>query len=235
MHKQSPLRDLAELVGIVPSYVDQTGTETRATSDETRVAILRAMGIDASTPEAAREALEEMRTREAARVVAPVRVVRRGDPDAARVELRVPEGSAGDAEWRVEVVPERGEPRLLSGTAQPEWNGTVGVELGELLPEGYHLLRVAVRAGGAERSGEQSLVVVPDACPAVVEVAGHERVFGVIANLYTVRSAGNWGVGDLSDLGALLEWTAGVGGAFVGVNPLHALRNAGADVSPYSP
>lgn len=235
MQKQSPLRGLADLVGIVPSYVDQTGTETRATSDETRAAILRAMGIDASTPESAREALEEMRAREGARVVAPVRVVRRGDPDAARVELRVPEDAAGEAEWSVELVPERGEPRRLSGAARPERNGTVAVELGELPPEGYHRLRVSVRAGGGEYGGEQALVVVPDACPAVAEVAGQERVFGVIANLYTVRSARNWGVGDLSDLGALLEWTAGVGGAFVGVNPLHALRNAGTDVSPYSP
>ncbi len=235
MQKQSPLRDLADLVGIVPRYVDQTGTETRSTSDETRVAILRAMGIDASTPEAAREALEAIRTREAARVVAPVRVVRRADPDAARVELKVPEGSAGDAEWRVELVPERGEPRRLAGATQPEWNGTVSVELGELPPEGYHTLRVSVRTGGEERAGEQSLVVVPEACPSVAEVAGRERVFGVIANLYTVRSARDWGVGDLTDLGALLEWTASVGGAFVGVNPLHALRNAGMDVSPYSP
>jgi len=235
MHEQSPLRDLADRAGIVPSYVDQTGTETRATSDETRAAILQAMGIDASTPEAARRALEEMRARDGARVVAPVRVVRRGDPDAARVELRAPGDAAGDAEWSVELVPERGEPRRLAGTARPGRNGTVAVELGELPPEGYHRLRVSVRAGGVERGGEQALVVVPDACPAVVEVAGRERVFGVIANLYTVRGARNWGVGDLSDLGALLEWTAEVGGAFVGVNPLHALRNAGADVSPYSP
>ncbi len=235
MQKQSPLHDLADLVGIVPSYVDQAGTETRLASDETRAAILRAMGIDASTPESARQALEDMRARERARVVAPVRVVRRCDPDAARVELRVPGYAAGDAEWSVELVPERGEPRRLSGTARPERDGSVAVELGEPPPEGYHRLRVSVRAGGGEHGGEQALVVVPDACPAVTEVAGHERVFGVIANLYTVRSARNWGVGDLSDLGALLEWTAEVGGAFVGVNPLHALRNAGADVSPYSP
>ncbi|HEX8275922.1 MAG TPA: 4-alpha-glucanotransferase [Longimicrobiaceae bacterium] len=235
MQKQSPVRELADLVGIVPQYLDQTGTETRATSDETRVAILGAMGIDASTPEAARAALEALRARDAARVLEPVRVVRRDDPDAAQVTLQLPEGAAGDAEWSLELLPERGEPRRMAGRAQPEWNGTVAVHLGELPPEGYHTLRAAVRVGGEKRSGEQSLVVAPEACPSVAEVAGSGRVWGVIANLYTVRSARDWGVGDLTDLGALLEWTAGAGGAFVGVNPLHALRNSGMDVSPYSP
>ncbi|HEX7241634.1 MAG TPA: 4-alpha-glucanotransferase, partial [Longimicrobiaceae bacterium] len=234
MQNQSALHRLASRVGILPSYVDQTGTETRVTSDETRVAILRAMGMDASTGERAREALEAMETRERERVVAPVRVVRANDPDAATVSLRAPEG-AGTAEWELELVRESGGPVRLAGTAQPEWDGSFTVSLGEAPPEGYHALRAVVRAGGGERSGEQSLIVVPDACPSVAGVAGRERVFGVIANLYSVRGAGDWGIGDVSVLARLMEWTGSVGGAFVGVNPLHALRNRGTDVSPYSP
>src|SRR5262249_43180536 len=45
-----------------------------------------------------------------------------------------------------------------------------------------------------------------------------------------VRSARNWGIGDFGDLRALLEMTASLGGALVGVNPLHA-----GGASPYSP
>ncbi|HEX8831029.1 MAG TPA: 4-alpha-glucanotransferase, partial [Longimicrobium sp.] len=218
MKNSDSLHRLADAAGIVPSYVDQTGTETRTTSDETRVALLRAMGVDASAPDAA---LDEWEGRDRARLIAPVRVVRRDDPEAASVSVRVPEGTR----WVAELVPEEGEPSRVEG------EGPLPVTLPVVPPLGYHTLRVA--AGSAK--GEQSLIVVPEMCPSVREVAGQDRVFGVIANLYTVRSGTNWGIGDIGDLGRLVEWTAEVGGAFVGVNPLHALRNRGTDISPYSP
>jgi 4-alpha-glucanotransferase len=235
MDRHSPLRLLADRVGIASSYVDQTGEQTRITSDETRAAILRAMGIDASTSRAAGEALERMEDREWSRVLAPVRVVRRSDPDAARIEIRAGASAALPAEWSLECTLESGEAVRSSGASQPEWDGSLSLVIPFDLPLGYHTVRVTVSAREGERRGSQSLVVVPDGVPSVREVAGRDAVFGVIANLYTVRSRRNWGVGDLSDLGGLLEWTAEAGGEFLGVNPLHALRNRGAEVSPYSP
>lgn len=234
MPQSSSLHDLAGVAGIVPSYLDQSGTETRETSDATRVALLRAMGVDASSSARADDALREWEARERERVLEPVRVVRRADPEATTFTARAPEG-AKRVEWTLELVPESGEARRASGTAEAGEDGTVSLTLPGALEEGYHTLRVTLTADGEERSGEQSLIIVPDACPAVPEVAGQERVFGVIANLYTVRSATNWGIGDAGDLAKLAEWTAEVGGAFLGINPLHALRNRGADISPYSP
>ena len=43
------LRRLADRLGIVPEYVDQSGSERRTTSDATRVALLRAMGYEAAS------------------------------------------------------------------------------------------------------------------------------------------------------------------------------------------
>src|SRR5262245_39792714 len=51
------LRRLATRLGIVDSYVDQTGGHVRHTSDHTRERLLAAMGYDASTEESARAAL----------------------------------------------------------------------------------------------------------------------------------------------------------------------------------
>ena len=85
------LRELADRVGIVPEYLDQSGRETRVTSDETRVALLAAMGFDASDDAAARRALAHLDRRERDRLLAPVRVAR-GAAAGDAVPVRVPEG-----------------------------------------------------------------------------------------------------------------------------------------------
>jgi len=235
MHSHSTLERLASFVGILPKYMDQKGSEVRYTRDETRVAILEAMGIDASSPLRAREALEELERRVWERALPPVRVVRSDSSEATSIALRAPEAAVGAAEWKLDITLEGREPITLEGATQPEWDGRLSVTLPHAPPEGYHRLSATIQRGSTLRTGEQTLIVVPAAAPSVRDVTGQDRVFGLTANLYTVRSASNWGIGDASDLARLLEWVGEIGGAFVGVNPLHALRNRGLDVSPYSP
>jgi 4-alpha-glucanotransferase len=65
------------------------------------------------------------------------------------------------------------------------------------------------------------------------------RVWILSVQLYALRSKRNWGQGDFSDLALLLESVADLGGAGVGLNPLHALfhdrTGAASTASPYSP
>jgi (1->4)-alpha-D-glucan 1-alpha-D-glucosylmutase len=68
------------------------------------------------------------------------------------------------------------------------------------------------------------------------ERAAGKRLWGLTVQLYGVRSRRNWGIGDFTDLAALLEFAAAHGGDVVGVNPLHALfPDNPAHISPYSP
>lgn len=137
---------LAERAGILPEY-ERAGTgERQPTSDATRVALLRALGMEAGEEGAARRALEALA------------------PEA-------PPAHPADT------------PR----------------------------------------------------CVAPEERLGSRRVFGLWANLYSLRSARGHGVGDLTDLRALVRFAGALGADFVGLNPLHVTHNRPPHVSPYSP
>ena len=78
-------------------------------------------------------------------------------------------------------------------------------------------------------------VTPPAKCVACAERTAKRQLRGIWTNLYTIRSKTNWGVGDFGDLRRLIRWAGEMDLAFVAVNPLHALRNRGRDVSPYRP
>ncbi|MGH6754013.1 MAG: 4-alpha-glucanotransferase, partial [Bradyrhizobium sp.] len=63
-----------------------------------------------------------------------------------------------------------------------------------------------------------------------------DRCWLLAVQLYSVRSARNWGIGDFTDLEGLIELAHHLGADGVGLNPLHALfDDRPGDCSPYSP
>lgn len=77
-------------------------------------------------------------------------------------------------------------------------------------------------------------VTVAVAPPALPQPA---RGWGWMLQLYALRSAGSWGIGDLGDLRAFTEWTGAEHGAdAVLLNPLHAITPVPpVQPSPYTP
>ncbi len=253
MSHDTALRELAERLGIMSSYRSQDGTEERSTSDDTRVAILAAMGRDASSEAHARAELAELNERDAERLAEPVRVVRVAGGMSAREDgdrelreadarsvstlvFRLPTSIAsgvreGEAvEYALAIAGDSIGTAVRDGTARAVRDGVVEVSLEPGLTCGYHDLTIELAVRGRSMEAHQRLIVVPERCTIPARPG-----YGIVANLYSVRSARSWGVGDLGDLAELARWAGASGAAFVGVNPLHALRSVGGEVSPYSP
>jgi 4-alpha-glucanotransferase len=73
----------------------------------------------------------------------------------------------------------------------------------------------------------------PESTTALPEVP---RTWGWMLQLYGLRSAASWGVGDFADLGAFVRWAASTGAGAILVNPLHAVAPVDPlPASPYSP
>ena len=64
----------------------------------------------------------------------------------------------------------------------------------------------------------------------------HGNCWGVALQVYALRSARNWGIGDFADLAAVAETAAKAGADFLGTNPLHAIFMSEPDRrSPFFP
>jgi 4-alpha-glucanotransferase len=97
------------------------------------------------------------------------------------------------------------------------------------LPVGTYRLHLTDASSLTE---EAPLIVAP---PKAFD-GDFDRCWLLAVQLYGVRSARNWGIGDFTDLEGLLELAGHLGADGVGLNPLHVLfDDRPADCSPYSP
>lgn len=225
---------LARLAGILPEYANALDGRPRSTSPDTAMALLAAMGHDASSEDAARRTLADLEQRRAGHLLDAVQVFQTGSADSGgpALEVRLPAGE-GPFEWRVDLSREDGQAWTAEGRAAGDEPG-LRIRLCEL-PPGYHEVELRVRGSRRDQQARQLLAAAPQRCVQPAEVLPSGRGMGLCVNLYALRSARNWGVGDFGDLARLCRWSAGLGADFCGLNPLHALHNCGLDISPYSP
>jgi 4-alpha-glucanotransferase len=193
------LNELAAAYGVETSYIDWRGRPADVPPDTIR-AVLTALGADVSSAGTVQAELERLRHERATRLLPPSLVAYAGEEiiAPAGTDLRVGLSGGGD----------------LALTSTGSRTGHAAYRLPPGTPLGTH----TVHASLGDRTASAPLLVVPSRA-----ADPGRRSWGFMAQLYSVRSSGSWGLGDLTDLRALATWSGrDLGAGFVLVNPLHA-------------
>ncbi|MFI2349378.1 4-alpha-glucanotransferase [Streptomyces sp. NPDC019443] len=250
------LARLAALHGVATAYAPSEGV-TVPVADATVVAVLAALGVDASTPAALRDALNHAESAASARLLPPTVVLWREGAQAlppvltalpAGTNVRVETEGGVAVEWTspgaADAVQQGGaEPNTTADATTPADAPPVGAtppadappanepRVWSQLPLGVHQLYAHAHAPD-ERVAHSTLIVAPARVP-----QPDRRSYGFLVQLYSLLSARSWGMGDLGDLAELATWSGrALGAGFVQVNPLHAaVPGTPTDPSPYRP
>ncbi|MGR6742954.1 4-alpha-glucanotransferase [Microbacterium sp. F1-18] len=229
------LGSLAEAYGVATEYWSFSGEHVRVPATTLR-AVLAAMGVDASDDEAVEHALAERTAEPWRRLVAPSTVVRQS---SGEIEVHVADGS--DVE--VALVLEDGSIRALpipvqqpvARTIDGQTRWRVRVPVPEDVPLGWHTVEARQYGGGGDLLGSGALIVAPQRLPLPSAEAGR-RSWGLMAQLYSVRSRRSWGMGDFADLADLAAIAGESGADYLLINPVHAADvTTPIEPSPYLP
>ncbi|MAA95520.1 MAG: 4-alpha-glucanotransferase [Rheinheimera sp.] len=234
---------LAELVafsGIETEFNDAWGKPTQVAAAD-QLALLAAQGFNIADEAAARTELIERQLDFWQQILSPVSVQTLGEP--VKFELQVPLALANHdfdlllqteqgQRYQFSTEPVAGELVQVALIEQEEYQ-QYQHNLDYPLEAGYH--RLILTCKDTDFSFEQSLIITPGSCYQPPQFA-QQKQWGVSLQLYGLRSTRNWGIGDFTDLATLVNYLAGQGADFVGLNPIHALYPAMPEsASPYSP
>lgn len=235
------LVELAGCYGISPDYHDIWGAHHDVPA-ESLVSLLRSMGVEAGSETAIHDALAQHAAHHWQSLL-PLVLVVRTHQRPWYVRLNLP--AAMDAQmlhW--ELIDEAGGARSgMLNTAELRSAERADLPEGTCiarewwidldLPLGYYTLHLT---HAEQVLGECLLIVAPPSCFQAQPMREGDRVWGAAVQLYGLRSASNWGMGDYRDLATAAEQIGARGGSIVGINPLHALYPHNPwHCSPYSP
>ncbi|WIM69051.1 4-alpha-glucanotransferase [Corynebacterium breve] len=229
------LNTLANAYGLSTSYTDSEGKLVTPPA-ETLLKLLRSIGVDLSeepSDDELHQALERHRIVESTRPLPASVVAVAGEEKQFNVHVH------HGAPANVWVTLEDGTRRECY--QDENWSQPVerdGIQWGEAtfhlpgdLPLGWHRLHL-------ESNGDQqytTLIITPDRLSTTDRYID-SPVYGVMAQLYSVRSQKSWGIGDFNDLGQLAEVLAKNGADFLLINPVHAAEPfPPVEDSPYLP
>jgi glycogen operon protein len=230
------LARLSAAAGIAARWFD-VGGKPYEVSAATQRAVLAGMGLRAETQMQALESLTRLSSVSERRDISAALVRREGEV----VEIRLGESSRGRSPPWLRIEREDGTSehlRLHEHNSHAETYSALDGREGRArlatlppLPIGRHRVW---------RDDRPDLVchvtIAPARCYLPDDLSAGHRRFGVAAHLYTLRRAGDQGIGDFTTLRRFAELAAEQGAAMVGLNPLHALFGGARErASPYHP
>jgi 4-alpha-glucanotransferase len=218
---------------VATEYWDWQGNQV-IVSAQTISAVLQALGVETSDDAAVSRSLAHVSDRGWRQSLPPIVVCRQGS--TRWVPLHLPDGGLAQV-WTVLEDGSRRDVRQVDNYISPriidgELTGEATFEVPGDLPLGWHTLNAQI--------GEQafsSMLVVSPAVLVLPPALAHRRAWGLLSQIYSVRSRQSWGLGDLADLADMMAWAAAdLSADFVLVNPLHAAEPvAPMEPSPYLP
>jgi len=240
--RQPDVFDLADRYGIAASYTDGVGA-TRTMTSETLASILTAMGVPSESHESIAHSVEQIHARRWRRVVDEVQVIEEGT-QAPSLVMSLPVGTLPLRDVWVSwtITDERSGTQAFSRSCQDcqlleeteidrRRYVRIVLPLQASLPLGYYWISLSVSLAHQSLSEKTFIIVAPRQCYAPCTPS---RSVGVSVQLYNVRTAKNWGIGDFRDLKGLLRWSGNkLRVSTVGISPLHD-PTVGV-TSPYSP
>ena len=210
---QPPLHYLASKAGVARDWIDANGRPQQV-EDSVLRRVLEGLGHPAADDAAIAESIKALDEAHDAKHLPPLLTCEVGKPLALRTYFT--------AQAQGRVVLEDGTERALQLDDQASLPGD--------LPIGYHQVSVDDQ--------HFTLAVAPAQCYNLAEGQQHAnpRCWGLSAQLYSLRRAGDGGYGDCMALEQLARSAAERGADALAISPMHALSTAGQEhYSPYSP
>ncbi|MBF0422717.1 MAG: glycogen debranching protein GlgX [Magnetococcales bacterium] len=248
VHTANTLQELDQLArqaGIQDGYWDIFG-KWQPIPHESRLAFLTALGLPCGTPGQVSVSLRSLKEAPWRRPLEPALVIH-----GLKGEIRIPivvkakylnntfewayvgeNGDLSHGRLNLNECPLEDEIEL----EDRKYQRRIFV-LPAVVPLGYHRFEITGTGLSGSDFASMALIRVPEACyipPAMEKEEG--RIWGTAVQLYALNSSKSWGVGDFSDLKALVAGMAAQGAGVVGLNPLHAqFPRHPEQFSPYSP
>jgi len=236
------IEQLADLVGFHRSYINCFNHQVNI-NEQARNSLLQAMGYDLSSEQAILLSIRNLQQQSWRKMLPATHIVKEELSDHS-ITISLPVCDVSSLSWTIitEDTSELTNKISVADLATVDHAIFEDKALGKrefikyqlTLPkvsQGYHKLTLCY----GDLTDSTYLICAPKTCYSPQE-ANSEKMWGYAAQLYSLQSNNNWGMGDFSDLLSLVQKSAKQNASVIGLNPLHPLyQNNPAHRSPYSP